>query len=172
MTDVMLDLETMGVGSDAAIIAIGAVEFDLHAGTLGQEFYKVVDLESSVAAGGTISPSTVLWWMKQSDAARAAFLREGEQIDKALTQFSWWVRNSSDTGVNIWGNGAAFDNVVLRTAYQRLGRKPPWDFGQDRCFRTIRAEFQKVELETTGTAHNALDDAKYQARYLIEVLRR
>ncbi|MFA5379904.1 MAG: 3'-5' exoribonuclease, partial [Dehalococcoidia bacterium] len=45
--EVSLDLETMGNGPDAAIIAIGAVEFSLETGLLGQEFYEVVDLESS-----------------------------------------------------------------------------------------------------------------------------
>jgi len=50
MLDVMLDLETMGNGSSAAIIAIGAVEFDMVEGTLGNEFYSVVDLDSSVQA--------------------------------------------------------------------------------------------------------------------------
>ncbi len=33
--DIMLDLETMGTGPNAAIVAIGAVAFDLQAGTIG-----------------------------------------------------------------------------------------------------------------------------------------
>ena len=48
------DLETMGTKPDAAITAIGAVAFDLKSKTLGKEFYVVVDLASSMAAGGTV----------------------------------------------------------------------------------------------------------------------
>ena len=60
MKDIMLDLEVMGNGSSAAICAIGAVEFDLESGELGREFYTIVNLESSVKAGGVIDASTVL----------------------------------------------------------------------------------------------------------------
>lgn len=35
MDNVMLDLETMGNGPEAAIVAIGAVEFDLKSGAIG-----------------------------------------------------------------------------------------------------------------------------------------
>jgi hypothetical protein len=52
MRDVMLDLETMGNGPDAAITAIGAVCFNPVGGTVGPGFYRVVDLASSVAAAG------------------------------------------------------------------------------------------------------------------------
>lgn len=50
MRRIMLYLETMDTAPTAAIIAIGAVEFDEH--TLGREFYRVVDLQSSMDAGG------------------------------------------------------------------------------------------------------------------------
>lgn len=171
--EVSLDLETMGNGPDAAIIAIGAVEFSLETGLLGQEFYEVVDLESSVAAGGTITPSTVLWWMQQSDEARKVFERKGEQISLTLDHFTGWIYWLNGVrNVCLWGNGAAFDNVILRSAYERLGLKAPWNFWDDRCFRTIKALHPEVEFVKSGVVHNALDDAKNQARYLIEVLRR
>jgi len=170
--DVSIDLETMGNGPDAAIIAVGAVEFSLATGLLGQEFYEVVDLESSVAAGGTITPSTVLWWMQQSDEARKVFERKGGHIETTLHHFTGWVYQLNGVrNVCIWGNGAAFDNVILRTAYERLGLKAPWNFWDDRCFRTIKALHPEVEFVKAGVAHNALDDAKNQARYLMEVLK-
>ena len=39
MQDVMLDLETMGNGPQAAIIAIGAVEFDIPTQQIGERLY-------------------------------------------------------------------------------------------------------------------------------------
>jgi len=51
MNEVMLDLETMGQGPDAAIVAIGAVAFDPVTHWLGDPFYRLVDLESAVVTG-------------------------------------------------------------------------------------------------------------------------
>ena len=58
-TQVMLDLETMGKGPDAAIVAIGACTFDIAAGKIGTTYYNRVDLASAVSAGGVIDASTV-----------------------------------------------------------------------------------------------------------------
>lgn len=71
MRDVMLDLETMGNGPDAAIVAIGAVEFDPDAQTVGERLDLLVDLASAVSGGGVMDPATVLWWLRQGDLARS-----------------------------------------------------------------------------------------------------
>lgn len=172
MQDIMVDLETMGVKSNAAIIAIGAVAFDLETGELGEEFYEVVKLESAVACGGIMQPSTVLWWMQQSDAARAEFKREGVDLPRALVSFSQYVRRTDITmqGIRIWGNGANFDNVLLRDSFERCSIPAPWMFWNDRCFRTMKAMLPQVVVEREGTAHNALADAVYQAKYLIKAV--
>jgi len=168
MIDIMLDLETMGNGNNAAIAAIGAVNFDLTTGEIGEGFYEVVDLESSVRHGGVMDVSTVLWWMQQSDTARAEFKREGKHIQMALVSFQTYL--ASFTGeVALWGNGAVFDNVILKSAYDRGGLILPWHFKNDRCYRTMRAMLPVVELpEIAGTHHRAIDDARWQAQYLIE----
>jgi len=166
MPEVMLDLETMGVNNNAAIIAIGAVVFDLEKGILGKSFYYTVDLQSSVDAGGVIDPSTVLWWMGQSNEAGAEFERPGNSIQLVLNLFSAWV----PAGSNMWGNGATADNVWLRSAYERLGLTVPWHYRNDRCFRTVKAMHPPIELEDKGVKHNALADARWQAQYLIKIL--
>lgn len=53
---VMVDLETMGKKHNAPIVAIGAVVFDPATGSIGESFYKVVCLESSVNWGAVIDP--------------------------------------------------------------------------------------------------------------------
>lgn len=166
MLDVMLDLETMGAGPTAAIIAVGAVQFDPAAGTLGDEFYAVVDLQSSVAAGLHIDPSTVLWWLRQSDEARAAVTEPGSPLADVLRDFAGWL----PAGARVWGNGAGFDNVVLASAYRAVGMRTPWSYRDDRCYRTLRALNPDVEYARSGTAHNALHDARSQARHALELL--
>lgn len=177
MLNVMLDLETMGKGPDAAIVAIGAVKFDPATG-LGDTFYANVDLASSVEHKGVMDASTVMWWMKQSDAARQRLVTPDPVcIADALLRFEDWVNGGPHiqrpaTDVAMWGNGAAFDNVILRGAYERLGLEPPWQFRGDRCYRTLKALHPEVPLPPSeGTHHNALDDAVFQARHLLEILK-
>ena len=178
MNNIMLDLETMSTSSNAAIIAIGAVFFNPLNGT-GAEFYQAVDLASS-SQYGEIDSETQKWWDKQSEAARAVFNDEHKTtLHHALERFSFWVNahcSKDEKGsVNqiVWGNGCGFDNVILGNAYKALGMRQPWFFSNDRDVRTMvdlgRQLLNidpKTDLAIDGTAHNALDDAKFQARYV------
>lgn len=171
MQDVMLDLETMGNGPDAAIIAVGAVAFDVDSKTLGDEFYRAVNLKSSVDIGGVMDPDTVMWWMRQSNEARSAFERAGHNIAHVLVHFAEWMRSlGEESQIRVWGNGAAFDNTILASAYRKAGIERPWRFWNDRCYRTMKNMHPEVNLERVGTYHNAVDDAKSQALHLLKML--
>lgn len=172
LLDVMLDLETMGNGPDAAIMAIGAVLFDPIHGTKGANYYAVIDLQSSVNTGGVIDASTVMWWLAQTADARLALVEADTtlHLSAALADFADWIDIHSDRRrVRMWGNGAAFDNVILASAYRRAGIPQPWRYSNDRCYRTIKAEHPDVPLQREGTHHNAIDDARSQAQHLIDM---
>lgn len=179
-THLMLDLETMGHGPTAAIVAIGAVQFGLteeSAEWLGPSFYRAVKLDSAVQSGGTMDASTVLWWLRQRDEARAALLDpQAITLDEALCEFRYWVADLSSSSAQprtcMWGNGAAFDNVILRGAFERHGMAPPWSHWDDRCFRTMKREHPQIgPPQRQGVHHNALDDAMHQARHLCAIWR-
>lgn len=134
-------------------------------------FYTTIDLASSVSAGGVMDASTVLWWMRQPDDARAVFANGGQQIAQALQDFAVWMQDRGDTDtVRVWGNGAAFDNVILASAYRACRLPVPWRYYNDRCYRTVKAQHPATELRRFGTHHNALDDAESQARHLLAML--
>lgn len=160
--NVMLDLETMGNRPDAAITAIGAVIFD-NSG-VKDRFYEVINLTSSVEAGGTMDTSTVLWWMKQNEAARKEFEKPGMIINQALLKFSEFV----PPDMVLWGNGSDFDNVILKSAHDRLGLRTPWKFWNNRCYRTMKNTFN-ISYPPINGAHNALIDAEYQAKHLVHI---
>ena len=171
MYHVMLDLETMGTSHNAPIIAIGAVEFDFKTKKLGKEFYEVIDLQSNINNGAVMEANTVLWWMNQSDEARKALLRKGEPLHHTLSHFYDYMTGCCALkDISVWGNGAAFDNALLAAAYKRLGLPVPWNFWNDRCYRTIKALHPDIKMKREGTHHNALDDAKDQAVHLMEML--
>lgn len=162
---VMLDLETLGTTPGSVILSIGAVKFG--GGEILDEFYGMVEPKSCVAIGMTIDIGTVQWWMEQHELVRFAAFNGWRSLDDVLHEFSQWIGCDD---AEMWGNGAAFDNVCLAEAYRLAGIAQPWSFRGDRCYRTIKNLHPEIEFEPFGTAHNALDDAIAQAKHLMRIL--
>ena len=166
----MIDLETMGKNPDAPIISIGAIFFDPQTGDMGPEFSKTIDLET---AGGVIDRDTIKWWLKQSREAQSAIMTDEIPLDDALLQLREFIdENSGEFFVHVWGNGANFDNTILRRSYERQGIPCPWRYYNDRDVRTIVELGKAIDFDARtaipfeGERHNALDDARYQAKYV------
>lgn len=170
--EVMLDLETMSTRPGAAIVAIGAVAFDRGLGVLGSTFYEVIDLRSS-ARSGSIDAGTVLWWLERDDDARAELVRPDRvDLNHGLSLFERWLNQLGNPDeIPVWGNGADFDNVVLRTAYDRLNRMAPWHYRNNRCLRTLLAQHPDVPEPTDDglVHHHALHDALRQAKHVLHI---
>ncbi|HFO4678682.1 TPA: 3'-5' exoribonuclease [Escherichia coli] len=166
----MIDLETMGKNPDAPIASIGAVFFDPQTGEQGPEFSKIIDMGT---CGGTVDISTIEWWLQRSGEARAAILADRIPLDDALLQLREFIdENSGEFFVQVWGNRANFDNVILRRSYERQEIPCPWRYTNDRDVRTMVAlglvmDFDARNVTTfEGERHNALHDARYQAKYV------
>jgi exodeoxyribonuclease VIII len=168
----MIDLETLGTGPNALIISIGAVKFDPNASEVGEKFHVGIDLHSfpAKAYGFDIDPGTVGWWLDPERSAGRVALEETPKTDilSALDGFSLWLNKD----MPIWGNGAAFDNVILRNAYDRVGLVAPWGFYDDRCYRTFKNIAPDAPRAVRfGAHHSALDDAVTQAVHLQEIVK-
>jgi hypothetical protein len=167
---IMLDLETLGTTPGCAILSIGAVKFN-HERLLG-EFDEVIEPQSAQASGLRIDGDTVLWWMSKSDAARKAITGGNRKhIFVVLEAFAKWVNFPADR-TYLWGHGADFDNVILDAAYRATKIVRPWGKYNNRCFRTLKAMHPEIQMTYKGVAHNALDDAKNQARHVCRIYRR
>jgi len=168
-TDIMLDLETLGNKSNAAILSIGAVEFNMETGETGREFYMVVDLESCLDAGLIINASTFYWWMKQSDEARKGVCEGGFDISSVLGAFNIWMGFCVDK-VKIWGNGARFDIGILEDAYVATHLKTPWYFRSEMDVRTLVAFAPEIKANypMMGVEHDPIDNCKHQIGYCHE----
>ena len=168
----VVDLETMGRSTTAAIIEIGAVVFDPEGDLLsleemnwsGDKFYSRVSLDSSLAAGLTTDPSTISWWLVQCDEARkeaAAAIEQGINIKSVLGAFATWTRGAKV--IRYWSHGASFDLPILEYAYQRVGYHSPFDF---RLMRDTRTLFELADVKYKGPqegGHTALRDAWCEA---------
>ena len=180
---VSIDLETAGLGPTAPIAAIGAVRFVKNPGdhvlTGVQEFYTAVDLTKQTP----VDTSTFYWWLRQSEEARQAIL-EGEggiSLPNALRALWHWLqadtlvvgRKSNFTG-EVWIRGDR-DSVWLEEAHKREGIDLPYRYHMVRDVRTLVdfAEQRGVVMpHRSGVAHDALEDARYQALCLQAVFQR
>lgn len=158
---VMVDIETLGKSANACTLAIGACRFDER--DILDKFYININIESNIEAGRKIDGSTLRWWLQQNSVALNMLFEDTQSLEFALGAFAGWIRSDSC----LWGCGAAFDNAILADAYECIGFETPWDFRNDRCYRTMKKlDHNVVEPERFGLHHNALDDAIHQARYL------
>ena len=160
----MIDLETLGQIPGSAIVSIGCYELETE-----RTFYEEITLASNFAAKLTICASTIEWWMKQSDEARAVFNSPNRvMLNVALLKLSNWLQKSGS--FQPWGNGANFDLTLLECAYRACKLEIPWKYTSVRCYRTLKAEFRHIKAVRSGVAHNALDDAKVQGIHLKAIL--
>ena len=172
MTHVMIDLETLGTGPNALIISIGAVRFNpLVMDDVSDSFHVGVDLASipANAYGFDIEPGTVGWWLNPERAAGRSALEDVAKADllSVLDGFALWLHELAFSGdPKIWGNGASFDNVILRNAYEKLGMIAPWQFYNDRCYRTFKNLAPEIKAVRVGAHHSALDDALTQTAHM------
>lgn len=174
----MLDLETMSTASNAYIRSIGAVFFSQNG--LGAEFYQSCD--GPLQPGSHVDENTKKWWANQSQEAQKALVNPRlMDLEATLRDFAIWVarermahsvaKNGTDVEVWVWGNGGDFDPVIVDNAFKRSNRSTPWAFYNVRCYRTLKNLFRSVPAaEFVGEKHNALDDAKHQAKHATQIL--
>jgi exodeoxyribonuclease VIII len=166
----MVDLETLGTKPNSVILSIGAVTFDPENAKedFSNTFYVSVDPESCQRYGLVIDASTVMWWLKQSKEAQESLFKDVTvDLPSALGQFAYWYSRLKG---KVYGNGAAFDNTLLANAYATCNLKTPWAFWDDRCYRTVKANYPKIKADIfEGTKHDALSDAVHQAKHLYKI---
>ncbi len=170
VTDIAIDCETLDTRPTAAVIAIGACGFDNITGKLHPTpFYCEITLDSAMRAG-TVSGSTLAWWMQQNDAARQLFNESNDktELSNGLMALGTWYRALSGSP-SVWGNGP--DVAWLENAYARgtVGQKEPWSYWKVRDQRTIvnlaelLTPWNHSQVTFRGVKHNARDDAIHQA---------
>lgn len=173
MKHLMIDLETMDNKPTAAITSIGAVFFNPETGEMGEQFYQRVSLDSCVEHDLTMGADTVRWWMCQDAEARSELLNDDcLDLPLALANLEAFITEYSDPSkVQVWGNGAAFDNVILRNAAAKCGFSDPlWCYWNDRDVRTVIELSKTLGLNVRniikfeGVKHHSLYDAIHQAK--------
>lgn len=126
-------------------------------------------------------PDTVARWNDQSDEAKGAFTDPAD-LYYGLSAFAEWLcgvagvdyeadntKFERPSNIRLWAHGPSFDVSILEAAYGAVDLPLPWHYRAPRDTRTIleaaRMDPHKgLEEFSTGTYHNALDDAVTQAK--------
>lgn len=174
-THVFLDLETLGLRHNAPILVIAAYAVDSLGNKIKRDQWRVSVKDAN--RHGTADPSTMQWWSEQSEDAKRAAFEDGPRLTlfDALRGLSLFI-GSLEGPVYVWGNAPTFDCAILRHAYMQTSQETPWEFWQERDCRTVAWVGEwlgydaKQGTEFKGERHNALDDARHQARYTIDIL--
>lgn len=181
---VMIDLETLGSAPGCVVLSVGAVRFDL-AGS-GEWFYGRMSIQSALDAGLRVEAETLMWWFRHGEAALEHSQNGGLPITQVLANFRKWLGKNGT--FEVWGNGASFDNEILRGAFVSCGLGASlWERRADRCYRTmvenagvnIPRDFdvglplrELPDYGVTLPRHHALRDAAFQAAHLVRILER
>jgi DNA polymerase III epsilon subunit-like protein len=162
--NVMIDIETLGTSPGCVVVSIGAVKFDFNTG-ITSEFYASVDIDDCQLHGLEIDSETMKWWMEQPDAVQDQ-LHGGETLVGALNNLSQFIESQD----KIWANSPSFDCSILEAAYEAVGQSVPWEYYNQRDYRTVKHLVTMAEVDVDGPKHNAQADARKQAQKLITTL--
>jgi 3' exoribonuclease, RNase T-like len=170
MKNVMLDLETLGNDSNAAVIQIGACYFDPDTGEIGETLKLNVSAQSAIDSHASISGDTIYWWLQQSQEARESVSKIPQtNYHEAFSQ----LNNFLSKAEKIWSH-ATFDFVIVTETLKRLKITPSFKYYQAKDIRTLMdlACLKAKDFPKTGTCHDALDDCFNQVNYCVKALKK
>ena len=164
--DIMIDIEGLGTGPDAAILTIAAQSFDpFGTGYYDRQYYARITLESQ--ENRAIQQDTIDWWATQPAESRDEAFAEDNRIplDQALDELGKLIWKSK----RVWAQGPTYDINILEHAYKSYGKSLPWQFYNVRDARTIYSLWP--ELPKPPTSHHALEDCRRQIDMLQATLK-
>lgn len=195
MREVMVDIEALGKVPSGCIVSVGVVAFDDQG--IQASKYWLLDWNKQVTEGRDLDPDTVRWWFTQDKVAQEAItavagVTQSEDFVREFYEF--FTENNTKA---VWANGTSYDIAMLDhffeanhidgVTFDKVGLNAgknwhechlrPWTYREVYCMRALRRQFKsvlpykpfKTALMAAGaTAHNALDDATMQAKYVLE----
>lgn len=177
--DIMVDIETLGKGSDATIFQIAAIAFDIETGKHLSKFNQIANIEEETYL--RVDGSTLKWWLNTNKELLTELLNKGKGTPEGLLEnFHKWLSFISDdtTNIHLWGNGILFDNKMIQYQLEDVGLGYPIHYKNDRDVRTIvdlagkklgisEKELKDKYNDDSLVDHDAFDDVKYQISLVV-----
>lgn len=180
---IMIDLESLDTGPRSVVTQVGIIAFPLDdPETEMRRISEYLPVQPQIELERTISFDTVLWWLKQDEAARSKLLESAGNDMEVLLSFvrsihrklSDLIRTVGENNVEIWARGPQFDVVNLESLFIDCGLAAPWKYSTVMDIRTAMrlAGVDKGDVDASGLIpHIAIEDCKFQIRCYIETIR-
>lgn len=168
--DIMIDIETLSIDSDALVLSVGAIAFDctFENGPRIDEasaFLSMPSIVEQLLLGRSVSRGTQEFWRKQPAASSDHWtnptitrVKVGEMLEQ-LAQFVADVPR-------VWANGAVFDFGILESLYKQFNMPVPWKYNAVRDARTFydtNPEIRTCDFSKEDCiAHHPLGDCRSQ----------
>lgn len=181
--NVMIDLETLSTHNNAAIIEIGAVEFNKYTGEVGEKFNVIINPKDWCKNDRHVDGETIQWWFKQTNKARKRFTSKQNNVKyldlkSALNALKYFIMDcdsvDKDKNVVVWGNGATMDVTILESAYEYFDMDIPWEYRSVNDVRTIVALNPTIKKNCNfdeGIRHSAVADCLHEIKYTVETIK-
>lgn len=163
MSEVMIDLETLGTDHGCVVLTIGAVKFNSKTMDEPDDALHVyLDVDQQSQAGRTISEDTLAWWGQQASEVRDDAFRDDCRIsvEQALDHLNEFTKGASA----VWAQGPTFDMVLIESLCKQFGKPVPWKYWQVRDSRTLFGVLGDTRDKNAPLAHNAMVDCYNQAK--------
>ena len=191
--NIVVDLETASLQSDAAILSIAAVPFNpdgLKRNDLGLQesifdvfpngetgeplapFYEVINATSCFLQGMHFDMETARFWAKQDEEAKAELLsRPGLTIGQAMNAFHNYlegIKQAYDADIVLWAQGSDFDFPILANAYAKVlkGVKMPWDYRNKRDARSIVLDILEARFGVEEKPYNRIPEITHNFKFV------
>jgi hypothetical protein len=183
----MVDIESLDVSARSIVTQIALYPFHLEEEELlpdSLHIFLPLQAQMDLIPTRTMSADTFVWWMGQSDDARARFERNTSDDFNELPILMRQFVSRFEKLTHMYGDyeliarGPQFDVVNIETLLRDCGLKAPWKYDKVVDLRTmcrlagVSTKNGDVPEPHGYVPHDALWDCKYQIAQYFEAKRR
>lgn len=170
MNILMIDYETLGLKGNVPL-ELGMVAFNRD-GIVAEEKVSF-DISHPQMKKLSICGDTLRWWLLQDSKRLEAMCLNGTlTLSQGMARLAMFYLEHGCS--KVMSNWSMADLSWTDTYVEAGGCKvlKAWSFREEMCFGTLKSFFPNEKVDFEGVPHDALDDAKWQAYYMIEILKK
>ena len=172
-----IDTETLALSANAVVLQIAIVAFNPWgnpaADKRGPSMCINLDIDMQIDMGREVHGDTVLWWMRQGQAARE--IQYGTEYERKglwspMQDIKNFVLKHGTPGATIWGD-RVIDMGNVASLMKQTSTDLPWKHSQEREYRNLWNMHPDVpRLPFLGIEHHALHDAQDMALQIQKIV--
>lgn len=178
----MMDIESLDTGPRSIVSQIGMVAaMATDPETIIGEELLYLPIQPQIDLKRTLSAGTLVWWMRQSDAARKEFEQNtGDDFEELPALLRRMNRKFTEfvagREYEVWARGPQFDVTNIESIMNDCAVKPAWRYDRVRDLRTVMAQAglrtQDIPRDLERfPEHMAVADCHYQMQCLTQAQR-